>query len=231
MGSVIRVLSSPRRDVRQAVVHPTWRTGSRCFSLPLALTAARRIWGLDRSEIVHVHLAEKGSFVREGALVALARVLGMPTIVTIHGSGFRPFAERHRLLTSLVLRRAHVITCLDEKVATLARRLAPRAKVRVVPNPVALDPHRTSARETEEVVLFGGLVGLRKGADVLSAAWRIVAASRPRARCVVAGPAGDYRFPAMERLELRGAVASEEMQGLIRSARVVALPSRAEGMP
>ena len=45
------------------------------------------------------------------------------------------------------------------------------------------------------------------------------------------GPATDFAPPGAERLEVRPPVDPIEMKALLRQARVVALPSRAEGMP
>ncbi len=231
MGSVIRVLTEHRVGAAKVVAHPTWRPNSRTRNTDLAITAARQIAGLEKSEIVHIHLAENGSFAREGALVAWARMHGNATVATIHGSGFLPFAHRHPRFAACVLRRAHVITCLDSEVVSLARDFAPGAQVELVPNPIAVEKDYMPAGQADEVVLFAGLVGLRKGIDVLSRAWELVASSRRDARCIIVGPAGDYAVPSLERLELRPPAPRDEIRRLIRSARVVALPSRAEGMP
>jgi glycosyltransferase involved in cell wall biosynthesis len=232
MGSVIRVLTDHSVGGETVVAHSTWRPNSRSRNAHLAVAAAARIATLPRSDIIHVHLAENGAFVREGSLVGWARLLGHATAITIHGSGFLPFAHRHRRLAATVLRRAHLITCLDDEVLAVVRRLAPRAHAAVVPNPIAVeDDLRSVVEDTDEVVLFAGLIGLRKGADVLSRAWELVAGSRPDARCIVVGPPGDFTVPEIERLEVRAPATAEEIRGLIMSARVVALPSRAEGMP
>jgi glycosyltransferase involved in cell wall biosynthesis len=45
------------------------------------------------------------------------------------------------------------------------------------------------------------------------------------------GPVGDFTPPDTERLEVRAPVGPIEMKEILRRARVVALPSRAEGMP
>jgi len=212
-------------------VHPTWRPTARLASLPLASMATRAIPRVGRLDIVHVHLAEGGSFLREGAVVALARSLNKATVVTIHGADFLPFAQVHPRLASQVLRRAHVVTCLSDDVRERVCQLAPRTRVELMPNPVTMPSDLSTADETDEIVLFAGEIGLRKGADVLSRAWPLVIASRPRARCIMVGPVNDFAVPATTGLEVRGAVGSEVMHKLLRSARAVALPSRAEGMP
>ncbi len=231
MGSVIRLLAEQQVGGGAVVSHPTYRPDARLASLPLAARAALKISLLRRAAVVHVHLAENGSFVREGALVILARLLGKVTVVTIHGSEFLPFARRYPWLARSVLRRAQLITCLDQDVVEMVRGIAPQALTALVPNPVQMDSGSGGADETDEIVLFAGEIGLRKGADVLCRAWRVVAESRPQARCIMVGPVRDFVVPEVERLEVRPAVDATAVRELIRSARVVVLPSRAEGMP
>jgi len=231
MGSVIKILTEHCVGGSTVVVHPTWRPSSRLRNLDLAASVGRTMIGLPRSDVIHVHLAENGAFVREGALAGWARLLGNAMVITIHGSGFLAFARHHAQLTARVLRRAHVITCLDEEVLRLVRAIAPQARVELVPNPIVMDDASSCADQTDEVVLFAGLVGHRKGVDVLARAWALTAHARPTARCVIVGPAGDFTVPELERLEVRAPAPSEEIRRLIRTARVVALPSRAEGMP
>jgi glycosyltransferase involved in cell wall biosynthesis len=231
MGSVVRVLTDHRVGADVVVSHPTWRPKSRFASVPLALVAAFQIFRMRQSEIAHVHLAEKGSFIREGGLAILARLCGQITVVTIHGSNFLPFARRRRWLVARVLRRAHLITCLDQDVLAFIRDCAPNVHAELLPNPVPIDKAAFGADTTDEIVLFAGEIGLRKGADVLSEAWRLVAESRPNARCIMVGPVKDYAIAQADRLEVRPPVQAAAMRDLLRSARVVALPSRAEGMP
>lgn len=231
MGSVIHVLTENQMGGRRVVSHPTWRPRSRLASVPLACVAASHVLRSNRDDIVHVHLSERGSFLREGAIVVLASLLRRATVVTIHGADFIPFARRHRWLASRVLRRADLVTCLDQDVRRLAQEIAPRAQVELLANPVLLDRDSPGASETEEIVLFAGEIGLRKGADVLCEAWQLVLEARPAARCIVVGPPTDFVVPTLERLDLRPPVDANAMRELLRSARVVVLPSRAEGMP
>jgi len=232
IGSVMRVLGEHAAGATAAETHPTWRPDAPLASLPLALrTALRTIPRVTEDDVCHVHLAENGSFVREGAVVALACLTGRTTVVTIHGADFLPFARRHPRLAATVLRRADLITCLDREVLELVNQMAPRVEAHLLPNPVAIDEDSPPADETDEIVLFAGEIGLRKGADVLLKAWHLVAEARPAARCVMVGPLNGLAIPETERLEVREPVAPEAMGALLRGARAVALPSRSEGMP
>ena len=131
----------------------------------------------------------------------------------------------------MVLRAATLVTCLDGAVLDEVSRLAPLVRVELLPNPVQMDEAALPADTTRELVVFAGEIGIRKGADVLSAAWPEVARTRPEAQCVMVGPQTEYEVPSAERLTVMTAVSADMLRQLIRDARVVTLPSRAEGMP
>ena len=231
MATVIRVLTEHRVGGDAVDAHPTWRPRSPLATTRLVATAARAIMRMPAGDVAHLHLSERGSFLREGSLLALARRRGLVTVATIHGASFLPFARRHPWLVSTVLRRAALVTCLDQATLDCVRLRAPAVRSVLLPNPVVVVSDFTPADETGELVVFAGEIGLRKGADVLRGAWRLVEQRRPAARCLIVGPAGDFKPPDAERLEVRAPVDPLEMQEIVRRARVVALPARAEGMP
>jgi glycosyltransferase involved in cell wall biosynthesis len=231
MGTVLRVLTENRIGGDSVVLHPTWRPDSLAANAWLASRALSLIPRLPRRQISHVHLSERGSFIREGAILAAARMRGHGAVATIHGADFLPFAQDHPRLVDSVLRQAHLVTCLDVEIQALLQDRLSRSTVELLPNPVVLDRDSGSARDTEETVLFAGEISSRKGADVLAGAWQEVLNTRSDANCLMVGPAADLDLPQLERLQVRAPVGAEEMKELVRQARVVVLPSRAEGMP
>jgi glycosyltransferase involved in cell wall biosynthesis len=214
-----------------ACAHPTWVPAPRRRTVRLTLGALRRIASADRRTIVHVHLSERGSFVREGAILALAGARRMRTVATLHGGEFMPFAERHPRLVAGVLGRAGAIVCLSAEVEEHVKSLLPRARTFRVPNPVMVDDGSPPADGTSERVLFAGEIGLRKGVDVLLDAWPRVAARRPQARCVLVGPATTLEVPSNDSFQVHGPQSPEAIGCLLRESRMVVLPSRAEAMP
>lgn len=231
MASVIRVLTERSVGGDIVVCTPTWTPRSRRETAGLVGASVRELLQMPSAHVAHIHLSERGSFIREGALVALARNRGMATVVTIHGATFMPFARRFPWLVIRVLRRADLITCMDRDVLAFIRSNVPTVRCEMVPNPVVTDESFLPADETGELVVFAGEIGMRKGTDILHDAWRIVGQRRPDARCVMVGPVADFLPAPAEGLEVRAPVGRLEMRALLRSARVVALPSRAEGMP
>jgi glycosyltransferase involved in cell wall biosynthesis len=231
MATVIRILTEHRVGGDVVDCHPTWRPEAPLATARLVTRSGRALLKAPTGEVAHVHLSEGGSFLREGSLLALARRRGLVTVATIHGARFIPFAHAHPRLVSAVLNRANLITCLDRDTLHTAQRGAPSVRCELLPNPVLPDANPSPADSTEELVVFAGEIGLRKGADVLERAWSLVSQHRPQARCVMVGPITDYAPAPTERLEVRPPVGPSEMQDLLRRARVVALPSRAEGLP
>jgi glycosyltransferase involved in cell wall biosynthesis len=231
MATVIRLLTEHRVGGDVVDSHPTWRPQSPAATARLTAAAARALLKTPPGEVAHMHLSERGSFLREGSLLALAHRRGLVTVATIHGASFIPFAHRYPWPVSKVLRCADLVTCLDRETLELVRRDAAGIRSELVPNPVLVNDELSPADETDELVVFAGEIGLRKGADILHRAWRLVAQRRPQARCLMVGPPTDYAPPDTERLEVRPAVTSTEIKEILHRARVVALPARAEGMP
>ena len=66
--------------------------------------------GLGRIAVLHLHTAERGSVVRKGMFILLARMLRIPTVVHMHGAEFADFYQALpsvlRRLVSAVFRLA-----------------------------------------------------------------------------------------------------------------------------
>ncbi|WP_394554197.1 glycosyltransferase family 4 protein [Agromyces sp. MMS24-JH15] len=181
----------------------------------------------DRPQVVVGHLSERGSFVREGSLLRVARARGIPTIAHLHGSEFAAFAERHPKLVSAALRASDRVISLSDESSEVAGRFVDPARVELVPNAI---PGGTPSAKTRTVV-FGGAVGHRKGIDVLQAAWARIAPDGWR--LVVAGPIRDAHLVRRDLpgVEFRGAVPHDELMRLLDGAAIAVLPSRDEAMP
>jgi glycosyltransferase involved in cell wall biosynthesis len=233
VGGMATVLNVYRENSvgGDVVIRPTWVPKQ--FLRTLSLTA-RALWGvmqLPRARVVHVHLSERGSFVREGAILALAARRGLRTVATIHGSEFVRFSESHPRLVAWVLRHVQAVICLSVATSERVRVLAPGAKVCAIPNPAVIDDDSPPVQLTRELVVFAGEVGIRKGADILEGAWQTIAARRPDAECVLVGPPTSLEVAAQGRLSVRSSASADDIRVLLREARVVVLPSRAEAMP
>lgn len=231
IASVVRVYLDYNVGADRVIFEPTWRPNSHLRSAAMSLAAIARLARSRRSDVLHVHLSQRGSFAREGLVATIGRLIGHPVVATVHGSRFLDSARRLPRLTRFVLGMCHVVVCLSDLVAAEVSRMAPSARVVLVPNPVrTVDPPPDIA-ESDESVLFAGEQSTRKGLDILLAAWAMVHDARPSAMCRIVGPPGDVEPPQTDNVQVSGPVTPTRMIEIIRQARVVVLPSRAEGMP
>ena len=190
-----------------------------------------------RPALVHVHLSQGGSFVREGLLICLARTLRVPVAIQLHGSNFVAFASRHPTLVKLVLERAGVIFCLTSGTQRLVRELVgPERHVVLIHN--AEDAPPTGARERQRLVLFAGVVGARKGVDTLLEAWASLGPDLLAAgwRLDLCGPLDeDWKGRPMPPLPTNviwsGAQPHDRVMERLSCASIAVLPSRAEAFP
>lgn len=190
--------------------------------------AARAIRRMPRENTVVVaHVSIGGSFLREGALLVLAARRGLATIAHIHGSTFGAFAAAHPRLVRRVLRHADLVISLSDEISAIAGGIVGSERVRLVPNAVA-PGHPQAPTET---VVFGGVVGRRKGVDVLLDAW--AGLDHPDWSLVIAGPVAEPELAASapSGVTFTGPLPHDELMALLDSSRIAVLPSRGEALP
>lgn len=194
--------------------------------------AAGRLMRASNRAVVHVHLSQRGSFIREGGLASFARLRGLRTVATIHGSTFPEFARRHASLVGTVLGACEQLIVLNDAALEAASTYVDRHRIAVVPNAVRV-PHIVLPPGDKPMALFGGEMGVRKGVDVLLAAWPAVVRLVPTARLHLAGPDPNAWLPGElpPGAEYLGPISHPQMQAQLQEARVAVLPSRAEGLP
>lgn len=229
--TVIRTIADFSIGADRISIKPTWNESRLLANSQLVRHAAGTILRADPDTIIHVHLSNGGAYVRDGPLIALARRRGLRVAVSIHGFDFPEFSYAHPRLVRAILSHAHGIICLSEEARGALQRLDIVAKIVRMNNPIAIDDASPAVLDTQPVALFAGTIGKRKGTDVLVEAWRILLERGTEGRCRLVGPIDDYQPPPLDRMSIEDPVDPRNIRPLIRAARVVVLPSRAEGMP
>jgi glycosyltransferase involved in cell wall biosynthesis len=187
--------------------------------------------------VAHVHLSQRGSLLREGSFLVTARLLGIRSVVTVHGSSTAAQGRLARALMGRVVRQAsavHVLSELHRERLGIGR---PRGQlVLVAGNDSAVPEAVPPLPERSKTFLFGGRIGFRKGVDVLLRAW--TAAETDGWRLLLAGPVDDDFGEILSSAQSRddsivglGPVAPEHVLEQLLAAQVAILPSRAEAMP
>lgn len=229
--SVIRVIRDNKIGADEIRVLSTWDGRHHAKNFMLTARAGVALARSPRGTVTHFHMSNGGAWLREGPLIRLAKARGFRVVITIHGSDFHEFAyARSRFVRGTLSHTDHVIL-LSEEARAAARWVAPGVRASVVANPTPIDRDAPPAGSTPPVVLFAGTIGRRKGVDTLVAAWRLLLDEGIEGHCRIVGLVDDYVPPPTERLTVEGPVHPDAVRDLIRSVRVVALPSFAEGMP
>lgn len=177
--------------------------------------------------VAHVHISQGGSLLREGLLVLLLRLRRLPVVVTLHGSSSLTNRGASFRLTAFLLRRANVAHFLSE--AHRERYDVPAGRHVVIPN--AVDVDRGAARPKQPHVVFAGVVGTRKGVDLLLEAWQSVPSADWTLHLY--GPRdGDFALPDdLQGVVVHGEVEPATVQTALATASIAVLPSREEAFP
>lgn len=236
-----------RADVRFEHL-ATFRDGSRVVRIRAAvrgsagvlLRLARR-----RTDVLHLHVSFKGSAVRKGLLITLARAFRVPTVLHAHGSEFMSWFDAlpgpAQLLFRHGLRASAVVVLAENLRPEYASRLRmPLDRVTAVENPVELPAVAARHERGDPVTLvFLGRFGHRKGIfDLVSAIGSLPDEVRTRLRVVAAGDgqvAEVRQAVSLLRLDhvvtVSGWLAPEAKSALLARSQILALPSYHEGLP
>lgn len=221
-------------------------------SLWQAMTARIRLWrdwwlALGGTpSVAHIHTCSGLSYFLDGALVVIARLRGVPSIVHIHGARFDAFLDGLSPPAAWIARciartAARVIVLSEEWQGRMLTRLG-NARLAIVENGIALvEPGTRSVGNTVRLpkILFLGNLGKRKGVWELLDAF---AALTPHCRLALVGGEEDHgvtdavrakcrALSIDERVEVPGPVHGAEKYRWLQEADIFVLPSHAEGLP
>ncbi len=226
----------------------THRETGRLGKVSLAVGALTRVLRLSVQGSLqgfHFHVALRTSFWRKSVFMLVARMVGKPYVVHLHGADFDVFYEREcgpvakRYIRFCLLNSAAVIV-LSNSWKRWVQSIVPGANIRCVYNPVRIPdesaPGPFGAANCH--VLFLGQLGDRKGvADLIHA----LAAIRSQLPAIQLTCGGDGDPEAFRRLAVElgvgdvvafpGWVVGPEKQQLMDRAACFILPSYHEGLP
>ena len=184
------------------------------------------------------------------AAVVLARMLGVPAVVKVHGSDLNVLSEQEgpRRHMQWALPRAARVVTVSRPLADRAAALGvERDRIDIVPNGIDRERFRPRSRATARrvlglppdvpIVLYVGHLARAKGALDLIRAFSIARDSLGGARLVMVGDGADLtacRDLCVElgvRASLVGAVPHDRIPDWLAACDLLSLPSWNEGVP
>lgn len=203
--------------------------------------------------LVHLPVTSGLSFWKATVFILLAQILGLKTVAHLHGGMFDQYyyksKARQRRFIGWVFHRTDVIIALSERWRRfLLEEIGADLNVEVVSNPVdpmfarALDQGSDGGANKEEIVLFLGSLGKRKGVFDILKAVPLVRDTHPHARFFFAGKEetrGEelsidqvYQENHLaENVQFLGQITGLSKLELFQKATIFLLPSYGENMP
>jgi len=202
------------------------------------IVAGIRVGRRSQASVVHAHWW----FPSGVAGLVVARMLGVPLVVSLHGSDVS-LARRApmRWLARAVLKRAAVVAAVSPALAAEASAVLgwPPDRIIVAPMPVPAVGHAPAppipAPPPLRLIAAGRLMP-EKGVDVLLEAMRLLQARDVDVELEVVGSGPErprlaaLAAPLGHRVTFHESVSQSELHDAIRQAHVLVVPSRREGL-
>lgn len=231
----VRVTFAPTRGAGHILLSPFFLAA---FCLRMIVARLR-----GQLDIVHINLSSYGSTYRKLVVARLARQLGVPYVLHLHGADYRQFWTGKRPWLNRRIRRmfanAGRVVVLGRVWRDFVVRMAPEARddVVILPNATARPalPHRGGGEDPH--ILFLGRLGERKGVPQLGDALaRMLAIPNWRATIAGDGEVETTRQRVADlglggRVTLPGWLDADRVADLIAEADILVLPSFDENLP
>lgn len=198
---------------------------------------------LKDTDIVHVHMASRGSYERKSLFLRKAISKGKKTVVHLHGGEFGiwfddELGDKKRDEIRALFSSVDAVIVLSEEWEEwlTSRRFSPKRLV-VMHNAVPV-PERPCSPCSHQDVLFLGRLDVNKSPDVLLRASRKMLDRHPAAKLLFGGDGYPERYEVLarelgivDRCEFLGWITGDDKERLFERAGVYCLPSKNEGMP
>ncbi len=245
MAYLARELARTQPDIELVPYRSRWSESGLAKHVLAMPALAAFVIGVRRADVAHINVAPRGSTWRKMLFAGAARMAGVPVVLHLHGSGYHEFyaglsAARQARIRRFFGRAAAVVVLSEFWRRFVIDTLdVAEDRVEEIPNGVPAAGRAPGSAEGEPPrIAFLGLIGERKGVDVLLDAlanikrrgipWRAVLAGNgevdwARQRATELGIADRIEFP--------GWIGEEEADAVLLAADLFVLPSRAENQP
>lgn len=253
MGGIASVIATYKAsgflDRWSVAILTTFVEGSAWRRLVAGAAAYSRFLGMllgGRVAFVHLHVAQRVSFLRKSVFALTARAFRRPVILHVHGAQFDRYYEDsnvlYRCYICWVLESCTWIVALSDQWLQWFESNIDNKQILRIHNPVIVEKRNTApekkAQHIPPMVLFLGRIGQRKGAfDLLHAIAQIIHANVP-CHLYLCGDGEIERASQLaadlgiaDHVTIPGWVDATERRRLLAESRVFVLPSYHEGLP
>lgn len=207
-----------------------------------AFLSLRRALRKRNIDIVHIHMAEKGSTFRAGIAEMIAGRFGCKIIIHIHAEykdWYSKSGKTAQRIIRNILNRADCLLILGHYWESFFKSVTePSQKIEVLYSGVSLPPTNPYSGTAPNLLYFGVLNQQKGIFDLLNALKRIDREIPPAVKLAVCGADRDSEVrKAVEdlkltgRVEMKGWIEAEQKQELFEQISINILPSYSEALP
>lgn len=229
-------------DLRYISSH---KDGSKIKKLTVAAAAYLRfLWTCisDRPDIIHIHSSFGASFYRKMLFIIIGKWFSIPVVNHIHGAEFDRFytnaSERKKRLVARIYLMCDVVIVLSKEWESRLMSEIKGPNLKVVENFSSVPKNLNAPESRENIVLFLGYIGKRKGAYDIPDVVKMVIAQRPDVKFILCGNGEVEELKRIVRenklddyIELKGWINNSQKEALLNRSRIYLLPSYNEGLP
>jgi glycosyltransferase involved in cell wall biosynthesis len=244
IGAVLQLYKRYIPNFQIVYTYPDAKEKNKIIYFAIALyKIAKKLSLDDQIEIVHIHSASKGSFLRKSLVLLLAKAFSKIVVLHIHGGGFKEFYKFSKIRAKLILyilRKADKVICLTEEWHGYFSSGLGLQNVEVVANPIELPNIQERHKHIGVInMLFLGAIVKSKGIFDLLAYLSTNSYFINNKLHLHIGGEGDViqlhsfldRSQNKEGIVYHGWVDSGKKSELFQLADIFILPSYYEGLP
>lgn len=193
------------------------------------------------AEVVHIHSSFGPSFFRKAIFIIISRIFRVPTINHVHGAEFDNFYNNAGKVKKAFVRKIYnlpeiTIGLSDEWVQRLSSIIPAEKLVRL--ENFAVVPEKYNSEKNENIVLFLGEVGKRKGAYDIPKVVEILSEEIQDISFILGGNGEVEKLNQIIKekrldkfMKTLGWVDGNDKKALLEKSKIYFLPSYNEGMP
>jgi len=197
----------------------------------------------DDIEILHIHSASRGSFVRKSLVLLMAKAFGKKVVMHIHGGMFREYYQSSQIKTwsvRYILRMSDRVICLTDEWRQSFQAEMQLNNLEVVLNPVKKYPKKINSNQHEWIsLLFMGTITENKGIfELLDYLQQNPFFLQGKIKLFICGEGDGEKLTqcmsqgnVRENIVYTGWIDGDRKYQMLQSADILILPSHYEGLP
>ena len=111
--------------------------------------------------LVHIHVSERGSFIRKSIIIKMAKNRGCKVILHHHGAEFQQYYDgakpKHKEYITKTLENADLNIVLSERLKPMIQKISPKANVKVLYNSVGVTAVNRYNSKARDFIMLGRL--------------------------------------------------------------------------